>query len=236
MSFDNDRIPEDVAELISAHALGVGDTLDAQRAERHIARSEACRRAYEDALETASALALIADEAEPPAALRERILVAARAELPPPRPALAVARRRRSFAFLSPSRGLALAGCAAALVATVIAVDQNRAAGRNDKLVSVLASADARSLELGSAGRLVVARKGVVLVSRLGRAASGRTYQAWALSASGDAVSLGTFAGGSGATVVLPESARGAATIAITNEPSGGSPQPTSKPLAAAQL
>ena len=236
MSYDHDRIPEDVAELISAHALGVLDPLDAERAERHIARSDACRQAYEEALETAAALALIADDAEPPAALRERILVAARAELPPPRPVPSVARRRRSFGFFSPSRGLALAGCAAALVATVIAVDQNRAAGRDDKLVSVLASTDARSVELGDAGRLVVARKGVVLVSRLDRASAGRTYQAWAVSASGDAVSLGTFAGGSGTTVVLPSSARGAATIAITNEPSGGSPQPTSKPFAAARL
>ena len=236
MSFENDHIPEDVAELISAHALGVLDPLDAERAERHIARSESCRHAYEEALETAAALALIADDAEPPAALRERILVAARAELPPPRQAPAVARRRWRLSVLSPARGLALAGCGAALVATVIAVEQNRAAGRNDKLVSVFTSADARSVALGSAGRLVVARAGVVLVSRLDRASAGRTYQAWAVSASGDAVSLGTFAGGSGTTVVLPAMARSAATIAITNEPSGGSPQPTTKPFAAAQL
>ena len=52
------EIPEDVAALISAHALGVLEPDQAELAERHIAASDACRRAYEDALETAAALAL----------------------------------------------------------------------------------------------------------------------------------------------------------------------------------
>ena len=236
MSLERDRIPDDVAELISAHALGALDPIDAERAERHIARSEACRVAYEDAIETVAALAFVSGDAEPPPDLRDRILVAARAELPPPRSAPTVARGRRRLAFLSPARGLALAGCAAALVATVIAVDQRQTADRDGKLVRVFASRDARSLELGAAARLVVSPEGVVLVSKLASARPGRTYQAWALSASGEAASLGTFRGGRGSTVLLPASARTAATIAITDEPAGGSPQPTSKPLAATPL
>ena len=77
------QIPEEVAALISAHALGALDADQAALAERHIAASDDCRRAYEDALETAAALALAVADSEPPADLRDRIVAAARAERPP---------------------------------------------------------------------------------------------------------------------------------------------------------
>ena len=76
-------IPDDVAALISAHALGALEPDQAALAEEHIAASDDCRRAYEDALETAAALALAVADSEPPAELRERILAAARAERAP---------------------------------------------------------------------------------------------------------------------------------------------------------
>ena len=60
-------IPDDVAALISAHALGALDPDQAELAEKHIAASDDCRRAYEDALETAAALALAVVDSEPPA-------------------------------------------------------------------------------------------------------------------------------------------------------------------------
>ena len=119
------NIPEDVAALITAHALGVLEPDQAALAEEHIAASDDCRRAYEDALETAAALALAVADSEPPAELRDRIVAAARAEraraggrppcAPPPsesrRPADALARLRRarcrrgrSSSHWSPSR------------------------------------------------------------------------------------------------------------------------------------
>ena len=73
-------IPEDVAALITAHALGALEPDQAALAEEHIAASDACRRAYEDALETAAALALAVADSEPSADLRDRIVAAARAE------------------------------------------------------------------------------------------------------------------------------------------------------------
>ena len=74
------RIPDDVAALISAHALGALEPDQAALAEQHIAASDDCRRAYEDALEMAAALAMAVADSEPPADLRDRILAAARAE------------------------------------------------------------------------------------------------------------------------------------------------------------
>ena len=68
------QIPEDVAALITAHALGALEPDQAALAERHIAASDACRRAYEDALETAALLAMAVADSEPPAELRDRSL------------------------------------------------------------------------------------------------------------------------------------------------------------------
>ena len=106
------RIPDDVAALISAHALGALEPDQAALAEQHIAASDDCRRAYEDALETAAALALAVADSEPPADLRDRILAAARAErAPAPQPVAkpAAPRRRLSLAgLLTPSAGFAV--------------------------------------------------------------------------------------------------------------------------------
>ena len=76
-------IPDDVAALISAYALGALESDQVALAEQHIASSDECRRAYEDALETAAVLALAVADSEPPAELRGRIMAAARAERPP---------------------------------------------------------------------------------------------------------------------------------------------------------
>jgi anti-sigma-K factor RskA len=75
-------LPIETAALLSAHALGALEPDEADEAERLIASSEACREAFEDALETAAALALATAESEPPPDLRARIMVAVR-QLPP---------------------------------------------------------------------------------------------------------------------------------------------------------
>jgi anti-sigma-K factor RskA len=77
MSFD--ELPDTTAALIAAHALGALDEDDATEAERLIAGSDACRRVFEEALETAAALAVATVAVEPPPELRERILAAVRA-------------------------------------------------------------------------------------------------------------------------------------------------------------
>jgi anti-sigma factor RsiW len=73
-----DELPVEVAALLSAHALGALDPDEADEAERLIAASDECRQAFEEALETAAAIALAIEPVEPPPELRERILAAAR--------------------------------------------------------------------------------------------------------------------------------------------------------------
>jgi anti-sigma-K factor RskA len=241
------EIPEDVAALITAHALGVLEPDQAELAERHIAASDACRRAYEDALETSAALALAVTGSEPPAGLRDRIVAAARAEGLPAAPALrAVAPRRRArFAgLLTPSGGFALAGVAAAVVFGLIAVAQHNSASsardRQEALVSILSAKDARVVPLasstgGASGRVIVSQGRAALISSLAPAPSGHTYEAWGFpSGGGKPVPLPTFSR-KGAVVIL-DGVDSYTKLAVTVEPSGGSQTPSSAPVAAASL
>lgn len=248
MSSDS-RIPEDVAALISAYALGALDPDQAALAEQHIASSDACRRAYEDALETAAALALAVAESEPRADLRDRIVAAARAEgRPEAAPVAAPAeerRRSRLAGWLTPSTGFAIAGIAAAIVFALVAVSQHNSASsaRDDRqaLVSILSAPDARVVPLEPnaggkpSGRVIVSQGRAALVSSLQPAPAGHTYQAWGLpDGGGDPVPLPTF-DRNGAVVILDD-VGDYAKLAVTVEPSGGSQAPTTKPFAVASL
>jgi anti-sigma-K factor RskA len=242
-------IPDDVAALITAYALGALEPDQAELAEQHIAASDACRRAYEDALETAAVLALAVADSEPPADLRARILAAAQAERSPSarpvRQASAPRRRWRLAALLTPSSGFALAGIAAAIVFALVAVSQRNSANdlrdSQSALVSILASPGARVVPMTTTGggavegRVVVSKDRAAFVSALAKAPSGRTYQAWGLPADGGKpVPLPTFSH-PGAVLILDGVGK-YAKVAVTIEPNGGSRVPSGAPIAAASL
>ena len=241
------RIPEEVAALISAHALGALDADQAALAERHIAASDDCRRAYEDALETAAALALAVADSEPPADLRDRIVAAARAERPPVAAAKAAAPRRkfRLAGLLTPSTGFAVIGVAAAIVFALIAVSQHDSASNakedQQALVAILSAPDAHVVPLKSAaggpagGRMIVSKNRAALVSSLQSAPAGHTYQAWGLRPGGASpVPLPTFSG-DGDVVILDDVGQYDG-VGVTVEPSGGSQKPSAAPFAVATL
>jgi anti-sigma-K factor RskA len=242
------NIPEDVAALITAHALGALDADQAELAERHIAESDDCRRAYEDALETAAALALAVADSEPPADLRARIVAAARAERPEAAPAVRQAaprRRLRLVGWLTPSTGFAVLGVAAAIVFALIAVSQHDSASsardREQALAGLIAAPGARVVPMlpsgggAAGGRVVLAQGRAALVSSMARLPSGRTYQAWGLPSGGGApVPLPTFSR-PGDVVIVPDAGK-YAQLLVTVEPSGGSKTPSAAPIAAAKL
>ena len=242
------NIPDDVAALISAHALGVLEPDQAALAEEHIAASDDCRRAYEDALETAAALALAVADSEPSADLRDRIVAAARAEraggaprpapAPPPltprRPAHAVGAASPCSASPRPSSSRSSRSRSSD--------SADSARDREAALVSILGAPDARVVPMlpsggGDAqGRVVVAQGRAAVVSAMARPPEGRTYQAWGLPSGG------------GAPRAAPDllearrrahrRRRRAATRSslVTVEPSGGSQTPSAAPIAAAKL
>ena len=239
------RIPDDVAALISAHALGALEPDQAALAEQHIAASDECRRAYEDALETAAALALAVADSEPPAGLRDRIVAAARAERAPVEKPATPRRKFRLAGLLTPSTGFAVIGVAAAIVFALIAVSQHDSASsaRDDQqaLVAILSAPDAHVVPLKSAaggpagGRMIVSGNRAALVSSLRNAPPGHTYQAWGLRPGGASpVPLPTFSG-NGDVVILDDVGQYGG-VGVTVEPSGGSQTPSAAPFAVATL
>lgn len=81
------ELPAESAALLTAHALGALEPDQALEADALIVASEAARVAFEEALETAAAIALATADAVPPPELRDRILDAARAGEQPVTPA-----------------------------------------------------------------------------------------------------------------------------------------------------
>jgi anti-sigma-K factor RskA len=268
--------------LVSAHAIHALDPEDARALDAHMATCAECSAAFADALETASLLALASGAATPPPGLRERILVAARADAierlgpqearpatvqpaepePEPEPEAAVPatappRRRRErapfrpwFGFLTPARtwasAMTLAAAAAAFIAFTSTQDlddlRNKTSGQSAAL-GELARPGARVVSMtadgsaGGAALLLAANKQPTLIVNIVNAPVGRTYQLWAIDADGAAPrSLGTFEGGNGVAVPLNQALGAAVTIAVTLEPEGGSPAPTTTPFLVGDL
>ena len=209
--------------------------------ERHLAGCEVCRAEVRSFVEVAGLLAHGAPAAEPPRALRDRVMAAAK--------------RRRSY-------GVWLAAAAALVLAVGASVYAWRLSARVGDLRSRLARADAQAavadsiiraltgpeihvVSLAATGREPSARvfwnhtkrRFVVMAFDLPAAPSGRTYQLWAIAKGMAPMSMGTFnTNGFGrAYAVLPVDAQIAAlgfvdNCGLTQEPAGGSPQPTETP------
>lgn len=116
-----------------------------------------------------------------------------------------------------------------------------------DSLLGVVLGPQVETIRLSASGAPPSARmfwnrgsREVVLVAfALPNAPSGRTYQLWAIAKGKSPVSLGTFnttaAGEGHLTVKIPEGLE-IATGAVTEEPAGGSSQPTSTPILVGNL
>ncbi|MEO9175652.1 MAG: anti-sigma factor [Gaiellales bacterium] len=212
----------ELQDLIPAHALDALEADDALQLETHIETCEACRRELDDMRETTALLAFATDPVEPPASLRAKILEAV-AEPAPVR-----SRPRLRLAFL---RGAFAGGLAVAAVALVVGVAVHEGSSRNPSAeVRVLTgTAQGAVVRDGSSSKLVLAN--------LQSPATGHTYEAWLIGANGKPVPAGTFSGGGKTVVVnLKGDAGKAKTVAITVEPAGGSPTPTTAPFASASL
>jgi Anti-sigma-K factor rskA len=106
---------------------------------------------------------------------------------------------------------------------------------RQAKAISIMAQPGATRLPVVGAEEsllLVVGMEGdaVLIVSRLDRAPTGQTYEIWVISGNTPRPA-GLFQGGRDAVVPLTRVVPKGATVALTLEPVGGSPGPTSDPL-----
>ena len=209
---------EPIHDLTAAYALDALDAAERQVFEEHLA---GCRRCQEEVAElslAAGSLAYAVEPVPPSPQLRSRILDAARAERP-------------NVVPLRPRWAAPLAAAAAIAACAVIGlVVWNVSLHRqlNDQASAL------RGVPLtGATGSVVVGSggTGALVVAGLDRAPAGKTYEAWVV-AGKSASPAGTFDGGAGTTVVkLSKQIPSGAVVAVTVEPEGGSPQPTTKPF-----
>ncbi len=236
-------------ELAAPYALGALDPEERVRFEAHVAECATCRAEVQAFREVGGLLADAAPTAAPPPALRERILGAARQARP------IGARRGTVLPWLAAAASvvlLLLVGnayrqerAAREQASRALAAAQDSVAGR-DSLIATLLSPDAGTAGLAATGQPPSARlfwipsrhRVVMAVYRLPPAPAGRTYQLWAI-AKGKPVSLGIFNtapdGSLRAVMNVPPDLAFQVT-AVTEEPAGGSAQPTQQPFLIGKL
>ncbi|WP_221351264.1 anti-sigma factor [Streptomyces beigongshangae] len=229
--------------LAAPYALDALEPREHGRFEKHLKRCDGCaaevRALREDAVRLAWSTA-----APAPAAMRERVLLAvrttpqepARAERAPSR-----ARRPPFSPFLVP---LASTTAAAALVVAALfgmqasrtqdRLEEERAQAR--EIAHVLAAPDARAgtgRDTDGQGIGVVAsvsrRTAVVTSSGLAAPQGERVHQLWLMRPEGRPRSLGLLDGDT--PLIATELDPDASSLAVTVEPQGGSPQPTTAPV-----
>ena len=196
----------DAHDLTAAYALDALDSDEAEAYERHLSQCEECREQLAELTESATALAFATVAPAPPPRLRASILEAAAAERTNVVPLL----RRRWVA-----RGLAVAAAAAACIVVGFVVSLSQSS--KTQVFTVM-----------------VDRNGSATLSATGleAAPSGKTYEAWVIPAgSATPRPAGLFPGGPGTTVRLKGTVPPHAAVAVTVEPAGGSPKPTTKPI-----
>jgi anti-sigma-K factor RskA len=206
-----------IHELTAAYALDALDPAEEREFEEHLARCTACRGEVASLREVTTALAHNVDTPEPPAALRARLLQSVRAEQPK-----VVEFRPRRWSLPLAAGFAAAAACAAVGLGLWAAALQGRL---NDRAETVALTGARGSLVVSPAG------EGVLVVSRLAPAPTGKTYEAWVIE-DGRASPAGLFDGtGRRTAIALTRLIPDGAIVAVTLEDDGGVKQPTGQPL-----
>ncbi len=244
---------DDILDLLTAYALGTIEPDELAQVSQLLAQSPELRTLLAELRNTANTLPYALPEATPPADLRQRTLdyATGRARRAPASTGTIATRMRVWVASLG-----ALA--AVAIVAAVIGWGQFfGATGQSAQMAQQVATAQTQLNELqaqiseatrvlaslqGEAGQaaLLETNSGhTVLVAKLPRLEPGRVYQLWRIQGNNAPASAGVFtvnqAGFGQADMTDGQPAAGEV-IAVTNEPEGGSPGPTSNPLIASTV
>lgn len=235
----------DIHKLTGAYAVDAVDDLERARFEQHLRECEDCRHEVAGLREAAALLAATVETA-PPAGLRDSVLagISQVRPLPPETPAPTPA----PADLADPARprrprwtGLLLVA-AALLVAVGVGLGAWQPWESRTELTAaeqVLAASDAETVavDLGEAGRarVVLSRsedRAVIVTEDMVDAPAGKVYELWFQTPESDMVPAGLMPEGSDQTMVLEGSAAEATAVGITVEPAGGSPEPTSAPIA----
>jgi len=202
---------EDLHELVAGYALDALDGDDRQAFESHLAGCERCRVELAGLSEAVGTLAFAVEGPVPPAALRGRILAAAREE--PPTVVALRPRRTRVYA------GIALAASACAALAIGLYVGLSGGGSSNKQAMSLTVA--------NGVARLTV--------TGLPAAPAGKAYEIWVIDG-GAPHPAGLFAGGDKSVIRLTRQVRVGSTVAVTLERAGGARAPTTPILLSTRL
>jgi anti-sigma-K factor RskA len=222
---------ESIHELTAAYALDALSPDEARAYEEHLARCERCRADLAAFSDTATALAHGGDPVAPPPALRGRILDAAQRERPnvvPLRPRWTLP--LGTAAVVATAAAIALAVWATSLSRSLD--DEREARADVEAAARIIGDPTARRISLSPNAVLYVRDDGQAAIAARGLASRpGKTYEAWVIR-SGRPQPAGTFDVAGRLTLVkLTRRAPAGSAVAVTLEPRGGSPAPTTQPL-----
>jgi anti-sigma-K factor RskA len=226
---------EELREEYGAFALGVAEEAVRIEIAQHLSRKcDECTAAVRQALTTVAVMSGAVAEAEPPSRLRRRVMDMVRRE------------PKKNWAL-----GLIPWATAAILAIVLVSVALTGGAARKDRealarleqALTVLSDPDAKDVSFGdpkASGRILVSpSRGVVLIAaHLPKLESDRIFQMWVIPTQGNPIPAGTFRRQLDDTAVYVRggAVTGAAAIAVTVEPAGGSPQPTTTPFIVTKL
>lgn len=231
----------DIHALSGAYAVDALDDAERAEFEQHLATCETCRDEVAD-LQLAAVELAATVEATPPPSLRESVLagIAEVRPLPPLADNVRTLPTRRNRILV------ALAAAAAIVVGgTTVAVqpwDQDPPA-QYSQVDQVLQAADVErySATVEQGGTVTVYRsvaldRAVVVTRGLAPAPTGKVYELWLQAPSGEMAPAGLFDNGTDLRQLVLGSAGTARGLGITVEPAGGSPVPTTQPIALVPL
>ena len=229
----------DLHHLIAPYALDALEADDRSRFEAHLAQCEQCQVELVGFMSTAARLGE-AEAITPPAELRERLLAMAESTAQEHPVVTALSQRRSRVRRIVPRLALAAAVAAAVVGIGGFVAEKERAddlSAERARMASVLTAEDgAMTVDDASGGgnvRVVASKShdaAVVLGESLPTLGDDKTYQVWHME-DGKPTSVGLLGHGPG--MLYAKGANAADAYAVTVEPAGGSPQPTTKPIAA---
>ncbi len=231
----NTQLSDNELDLLVAYALNIADLDETVEVERMLRQRPELRQVLAELRATGDALPDALPEPVVPDGMRQRVLDYAVGRAPAraatKKPTATPRPWGRLFGALSGALALAVLALAlqlGGLRAQVAALQMQRNA-----VVTVAARANGALAMAGTggSGTLLRADDGAyMLAARLPQLEAGRIYQLWFIEGQAAPASAGTFIvdeTGYGIISQVDARAATATTVAVTNEPSGGSPGPT---------
>jgi anti-sigma-K factor RskA len=234
-----------VEDLLAGYALGAASAEEAGMVRAHLPECDECRGDLARLTEAVSVLALTVEEVAPPPRLRQRIQAAVRrrdtpiAALTADAIELEPVPRRAWFRPSLRSTWLPAAAAAAAIIAGLLAWNvrlQNELSTRHAPPgTSGIVTAPMRGPQgtvLGTVTLLRQQRVALVGLRNLASPSAGRTLELWVIDRQGKPRPAGVFTPDPDGTklLVVPQDVSGD-TLAVTDEPFGGSLLPTTTPF-----